>query len=303
MVIFMKKCFLTLVLLFAYLSPLVAIIGYSEEKSGFHYYLKTKISPAEKRLEAEVWIEHPPALRFYLHPEMVIRRVEANGKSVPFHPAEDAPPLDYSVGKAMDVVAENIQRLHIQYAGTIGGVVNGVNLISADLVELAWYSAWYPAFQGMHNCAFDMEVSLPSGFPIVSNGLLKNRVEKNGYSLTQWRSHQPGFDMVLLASPKLHQIKARVDGLLVEMCYGDLPAKQINVNIDGLAGGIQSLARYYGRPRVKGVLRFAYSPRDGWGYSRLPLFVVSEKYARQRLQQENGEARVFQDNCHEMAHF
>jgi len=52
-------------------------------------------------------------------------------------------------------------------------------------------------------------------------------------------------------------------------------------------------------PRVKGSLRLVYSPRSGWGYSRIPLIVVSEERAQQVLSQDNGEAR----DCRELAHF
>jgi hypothetical protein len=82
-----------------------------------------------------------------------------------------------------------------------------------------------------------------------------------------------------------------------------LPEQLLKSKTEGLAAGMERLSRLYGPPRVKGVLRLVYSPRSGWGYSRLPLIVVSEERARQVLAGDNGEAGDFRDNCHEMAHF
>jgi hypothetical protein len=66
---------------------------------------------------------------------------------------------------------------------------------------------------------------------------------------------------------------------------------------------MDKLSGYYGAPRVSGGLRIVYSPRGGWGYSRIPLIVVSEERAQGVLSGPNGEANDFRDNAHEMAHF
>ena len=59
----------------------------------------------------------------------------------------------------------------------------------------------------------------------------------------------------------------------------------------------------YGPPRVKGLLRMVNSPRDGWGYSRIPLFVIPEAYVQTLLEEEFGQGRYFHGAAHEMAHF
>jgi aminopeptidase N len=45
------------------------------------------------------------------------------------------------------------------------------------------------------------------------------------------------------------------------------------------------------------------SPRDGWGYSRVPLFVVAEVYLLDLLKQQHGMMESMHGNLHEMGHF
>ncbi len=53
----------------------------------------------------------------------------------------------------------------------------------------------------------------------------------------------------------------------------------------------------------KDVVRVASSPRDFWGYSRLPFIVVSENRAIEGRQDKFGVAREFKYLAHEAAHF
>lgn len=283
---------------------LIIGIGSAAEKGAPQYRLRVRVEPSLHKLEAEAWIQRPPSSRFYLYKGFSIHRVEADGKAVPLHPDPSAEPLPYVQGAAAVVVeAEGIQQLHLSYGGEMSEVVSGVNMIAPDLVELACYSAWYPTFAGLKEYGFEIEADLPQGFLATANGRLTAHREQEGRSISVWASYKPGFDILLLASPRLHRLEGGTDDTRVEMYYYRLPAQLLKSKIDGLAAGMDRLSSLYGPPRVKGVLRFVYSPRAGWGYSRVPLFVVSEERARQVLSQENGEARDFRDNTHEMAHF
>lgn len=109
--------------------------------------------------------------------------------------------------------------------------------------------------------------------------------------------------MVLIASPQLQKLDGRVGNTQVEMFYHLLSPDLLKSKMDSLVDGMNRLSGFYGPPRVKGILRFIYSPRGGWGYSRIPLFVVSEEYVRQEMNKEHGLARSFHNECHEIAHF
>ena len=46
-----------------------------------------------------------------------------------------------------------------------------------------------------------------------------------------------------------------------------------------------------------------YRPRGGWGYSRVPLFVVSEEYMLKILSEKDGRMESMHGSLHEMGHF
>jgi hypothetical protein len=293
-----------LVITVAILTASVVGIANAQEKSGFHYRVQVRVGPALHKLDAEAWIQQPPSFRFYLHKGLSVHQVTADGKAVAFHLDSSASPLPYTGGSAAVVLdAHDAQELHVKYGGEISEVVSGVNLITPELVELAFYSAWYPLFQEGKGFTFEVEANLPQGYVTTTNGRQKTRPENDGRSITRWTSYEPGHDIVLLASPHLHQLESGVKGTHVEIYYYRLPAQLLRSKIDGLVAGMDRLTRLYGTPHGEGILRLAYSPRSGWGYARNPLIIVSEERARWVLSQEAGEARDFRDNCHEMAHF
>ena len=273
-------------------------------ESSPHYRLKARLEPARHRLEAEVWIERPPSRTCYLHKGLVVRRATVDGKEVAFHRDEAAEPLPYvSVATAVVVEAKECQQLYMKYSGDIPEVVNGVNMLTPELVELAYYSAWYPVFPGMINSTFEIEMDAPAGFVATTNGRLKDHREQAGRAVTIWESYQPGFDLVLLASPGLHRIEATAGNLRVEMYYSRLSEQSMREIRDGLVEGLTRLSDIYGPPTVSGILRFVYSPREGWGYSRIALFVVPEAAMQEYMGKEYGEARALHGDCHEMSHF
>jgi hypothetical protein len=279
-------------------------IGYARENGAFHYRLQVRIEPTTHELQAEAWIHDPPSSRFYLYKGLSVHQVTADGKAISFHLDSTAAPLPYSpAAVATATEAQDVRLLHIQYGGEISEVVSGVNLIQPDLVELALYTAWFPMFEKMKSFSFDLETDLPRGFSCVTNGAQNARREQNGRSISAWSSYSSGVDIVLLASPLLHRLEGGEEGTRIEIYYSRLPEPILRKKIEGLSAGMRRLANLYGPPRVRGILQLVYSPRSGWGYSRLPLIVVSEERARGPLSEDNGEAMDFRDNCHEMAHF
>jgi len=285
------------------LAAFAAGSAHAEEMPVLHYQVKVRLDPSSHRLQAEVGVQHPPSSSFYLHPGLSVQQVEADGKEVGFHADSAADPLTMQARTAVTVETQNCQQLHVRYGGEISEVGNGVNMLTPELVELAYYSAWYPTFPGMINCTFETEVDAPTGFVVTTNGRLKEHREQGDRAITTWESYRPGFDMVLLASPNLHRIEAAVGDLRVEVYYSRLSEQSMKEIQDALVKGLMRLSDLYGPPTVSGVLRFVYSPRQGWGYSRIPLFVVPEAVMQEEMGNEYGEARALHGAFHEMSHF
>lgn len=288
---------LSLVLL---LITILLVPAWAKENSQAPLYLlKVRVDPSSHKIDCEARIKHPPDTRFYLNKNLEIRRVIANGHSVSFH--RDT--LPYTVKTAVIIDEEFNGDLLVEYTGTLTRIINGVNMINSDLVELAFYAAWYPLFDDNNLFDFQLDADLPSGFLTTSNGALEHQQDTEGRNLTRWVSFKPGSDIVLLASPHLKKVQENQNGTNVEIFFDKLPAEHIKTKSDRLIKAMEQLSNFYGPPRVKGFLRFVYSPRSGWGYSRIPLFVVSEKYALRQLQKEFGQAKDFHGSAHEMAHF
>jgi len=272
-------------------------------RMALHYNLKVRVDPASQKLEAEVWIQQPPSSRFCLHKGLAARRVAADGKLVAFHQNSSSDSLPYTVGSPVLLEVDEPQQLHVEYGGELREAVSGVNMITPKLVELAYYSAWYPIFQGLLVYTFEMETNIPVGFVTTTNGLKRRQWERDSRCITLWTSYKPGSDLVLIASPLLHKLERAVKDMRVEMYYHRLSAELLKTKMDSLVEGMNRLSGFYGPLQVKEVFRFVYSPRGGWGYSRIPLVLVSEDFARQEMTREYGEARDFHGSCHEMAHF
>jgi hypothetical protein len=274
-----------------------------ENHRSLEYRLKVVIDPPAGKIECEAVVKHPPASRFYLHKGLEIHRVVVDGNPASFHREPSSEPLPYTCGAAVVVDADVENELLIEYSGSLSEVINGVNMVTPDLVELALYSSWYPQFQGNNLFDFTLDADLPSGFTAVSNGVLEHRQDDENRSLTHWASFGPSFDIVLLASPHLQEMEENIDGTKVEVYSSKALQGYMKAKKDNMAKAMRQLSGLYGAPRVKGLLRFVYSPRGGWGYSRIPLFVVSEKYALSLMKEEFGEARDFHGGAHELAHF
>ena len=266
-----------------------------------HYLLKVRIEPSANRIESEVTIQHAPDSDFYLHPNMGIHRVVADGQAVSFQ-------RDASDRAQVRVEGDVHQDLLIEYsgslpAGSLPEMSERVSRVNADLVELALYAGWYPRFENANHFDFQLEADLPQDFVTVTNGLLKEQLLDQGRNRTRWVSLKPDFDIVLLASPHLQKREEKRMGTTIEIYFDEIPKEKIQAQTDSLLKGMNRFSDLYGPPRVKGLLRMVNSPRDGWGYSRIPLFVIPEAYVQTLLEEEFGQGRYFHGAAHEMAHF
>lgn len=294
------------ILNFSFLTILYIIFfmpGCSKDNAQFTFYkLKTRIEPASKKIEVEARIKYPPDSCFYLNRDLEILRISSNGRTLSFR-QDSTKYLPYTVGAATIINGAIGEELIIEYAGAFPEIINGVNMIDSSFVELALYAAWYPMFRQNTPFAFVLVADLPECYKTVTNGTLEKQVDLEGRQRTEWRSIKPGSDIVLIAGPTLKRMIADQEGTKTEIYFDKIPEEYITSKMDSMAKAINRFTEYYGSPRIKGLLRFVYAPRSGWGYSRIPLFVVSEKYALSLLKEEFGQARDYHGAFHEMAHF
>lgn len=267
------------------------------------YTLTIRIDPSTHHLTGEAVIRNPQDTCFYLNPHFEATRITSDGRPAAFQRVPDGKPMQYSVGTPVAVEGAVPREMRISYAGTIDDVINNVNMIGPDLVELAFYAAWFPVLPKSGSYEYTLVLDLPSGFTTTTNGMLKNREERGERTLTTWTSYKPTSDIAIIASPRLQLMSEERNGTAIELFFSTLPRKTMLAKRDALVTGMGRLTRLYGPPRVQGVLRFVYSPRNGWGYSRIPLFVVSEAYAQKLADEEFGQARDYHGAVHELTHF
>ena len=89
----------------------------------------------------------------------------------------------------------------------------------------------------------------------------------------------------------------------VEIFFNKSPIEHMLLKKENIKKAILRLSDFYGPLQTPGFMRYVNSPRSGRGYSRTPLFVVSEEYAVGLLGQEFGQARDFHGSVHELSHF
>jgi hypothetical protein len=266
--------------------------------------MKVRVDPATQKLEAEAWIQQPPSTRFYLQKGFAVRQALADRKEVSSH--QDSAPdnsLFAKLGTPVEIEAQSPHELYVKYGGEIREVIWKCNLIKPELVELALYAAWFPLFQGWKEFTFELEISLPVGFLTVTNGNLDRQWEQDGRSFTSWKSTVQGVDMVILASPLLQKLEGKSGEKQVEVYYHKLSAGLMKSMQGRLMEAEKRLSGLYGPSQAKGALRLVYTPRTGQGYARIPLIIVSEERALSAMSEKYGKARIFRDNCHELAHF
>ncbi len=273
--------------------------------AAMHYDVQVGIRPDARRLDATVIIRDPVSERFFLHKDFVIQSVIADGKPVAFHvdPAAKTTPF---TPEAVTIVTEarGAKVLEVRYGGSmvkpIGTIEMPINNIAPEQTELAIYSSWFPIFSLTEKYTFKLTAALPQNLSTFANGKLVAQSTAQGRTTTVWTSVQPVSDMALLALPGIKRSKAGSPP--VEIAYRDLPEDAAAKLRDGEAEAQKRLSALYGTPQAKTGLEIVFTPRPGMWYSRLPLMVISEVYASNDFKKESGEAQVFHNVSHELAH-
>ena len=269
--------------------------------------LQVDIDPKTQFLQATAKISGISAKSgqiFYLNKDFKVTSAKANGKKADFKfNLEGEPPPYVSIARPLTVKGAP-KTVEFTYSGHIKDVVSDVNMISHDLVELAIYSAYFP-FNSSDIPFFEysLNLTLPKNLKVVTNGKLVS--EKTEGTKAKYLFHSLGKpkDVLIIASPLLESKTQQLDGLKVEMFYSKKATKLVGGKIKSMGKALKVFEKRFGKTDKNGLLRFVYSPRKGWGYSRLPLFVVSEKRALKILKEPFGNERDIKGNVHELAHF
>jgi len=282
-----------------------------------HYDISASVTPSTSSLEATATLSVKPrtagsrSVRLYLHKEFSVRRVTERGRPVNFvRPAEaDDPPMYSPTGAPLDIDlgrgirANEDVTIEVAYGGPISGVVNGVNLISPSLTELAGYAAWFPIEKENGSFRYLLRLTLPTDHVAVTDGRLVETARAGSKTTHTFRRDAPGFDIPVVAGPDLNVRERREGSITARAVFRGVDDAAALASLDGVVRCAAGMTRLYGAPGAAGAITVVFSPRSGWGYSRVPLIVVPEAAASARLASPAGRLSNFLGLAHETAHF
>ncbi|MFZ2961197.1 MAG: hypothetical protein WA705_30320, partial [Candidatus Ozemobacteraceae bacterium] len=193
-----------------------------------------------------------------------------------FFNLEGKSPPYVDIGKPISL-NESPPILDFVYSGKIENTISDVNLISSDLVELSIYSAWYPFCPNLKQFSYELTVTLPAEYNVITSGELLYRKRNGSQQTLKFSFLGNTTDIPLIASKNFVPYRISHGKMTIEMWTTDGDQKFMDRQIANMAEALTSYESLYGKSALSGVMKFVYSPRNGWGYSRLPLFVVSEQ--------------------------
>ena len=193
--------------------------------------------------------------------------------------------------------------IELTYSGTISSIVNNVNLISEHLTEIALYCSWFPLMEESRGFSYSLAATLPQDHVCVTDGDLIDKVVAESNTVWHFRRESPGYDIPLIASDQFKVKALQTPEIDASLYYFELDDQVAEAYLADAVRAAEFFGDRFGDPTRKGRMIFVNSHRDGWGYSRVPLFVVSENYAQRQLNTEEGRAGRMHGNAHEIAHF
>ncbi len=274
-----------------------------------HYRLAVRVEPdahtitVQGRLEGRACDE---GHRLYLNRSFRIESFRVAGKAAAVRFDTAAPPAQWTEVTRPLVFDCRPGPVEFSYVGTIADTVEGVNLVAPGLVELAMSSGWYPFDPGVSAFTYDLELNLPAGWLVASGGRSKGARSSGGRQVFRFAATTPGMDLAFVASPELVVRRAGDERVPVEVYSARADTALAAGASRQLQRAVALYDAWYGQPRAgKDPLpsRLVFSPRGGWGYSRLPLILIPAGVARMWSRQPLGEALILQGTAHELAHF
>jgi hypothetical protein len=286
-------------------AALLAAPGTARPQPLPHYALRVELDPAAHALRVRGSLSGlGDSLRtIFLNQSFRVQRLAVDGRAVKavFDRAA-APPPYVSVARPL-VLGRAASRLDFAYSGNIADTIDDVNMLGPDLVELASYSGWFPFAPELTRFTYDLTVILPAGYMLTGAGRLADDTPRGGRRTVRLTSTVPAFDVPIVASPTFRRWTLAAGTSQLEIYGPAHDAALARRTLGELAAAFDTLTTWFGAAAGSGMLRLVYSPRGGWGYSRLPLIVVSDRTKDAMLRAPLGEARNFEGNAHELAHF
>jgi hypothetical protein len=291
------------------------IFAFSSEITS--YDITVNVSPPENFLEARARISvaggEIPAqkIRIFLHEEFTVESILSGSTPLRFSVLtrkEDTMmfcpsgiPIDIDLDEALD--ADGHLLIDIRYSGPISQIINDVNLISDHLVEMAVYCSWFPLMKESRAFTYALKIDLPADFVCVTDGNLIESEVQEGRQTWLFKRESPGFDIPVVASDQFKIKRMDTPEISASIYYKDMDDGLAGEDLENVIDCVDYTKNILGEPVRQGKLIYVNSPRGGWGYSRVPFFVVSEEYAQSQLRSPDAKVRRFQGQAHEIGHF
>jgi hypothetical protein len=231
--------------------------------------------------------------RLWLNRDLMISRVEIDGRAVPPPSPVDAGGFWLSSARAIDLPCPR-RDARLVYAGPGTLHPDGRNQVSPRLVELSLYGAWYPLQRIDQHTLWRLNTRLPPGWRLATPG----RVTRSGPALVI--TARRASDIVLLAAPGLAETPASPQSARVLLDAAASPAERATAAALGreAAASVAAFTALLG-PAGRQPPELVFTPRSGpLSYARLPLIVTP----RADLTAPGGRSLMLTVR-HEVAHF
>ena len=195
------------------------------------------------------------------------------------------------------------RRLSLFYRGRIQSLVNGVNIISPGLVELALYAGWFPRIVGGGEFDVKMEVEAPSDMTILSHAEPQKvkHGRRRSHAVFSMRSRLE--DVPLLAVPDLRTVERSRDGIRARLHHSDLEDGAVAQILDAMLWIEAHYRAAFDLPAATDRIELFVSPRGGWNYARAPLIIMSREVLRDGVDPGTAAGRLgFVRLAHEIGH-
>jgi hypothetical protein len=291
------------------------------------YDLKVSIEPNDGTVAVQGCVDVPPTaasgstLKFNLHETMEITKLLIDGKPATFAyaPMDGSLPLPATRGVVVNLPAAHPQssiRMDIAYHGRLEVLPEfGASpdmrhsmddQINSRMVELAFYSSWFPQFAFGQPVKSELTLSLPQSWIAICSGKKTEEKIAAGRVVTHWSSAKD-VDVVILASSNYKLTQLRESGVPVEIYDTQMPETFIRQDGEQIAGVLKLYISKLGETNIpNGVVRHVYSPkREGQGragFARPGLIVTSEGRTIDGLANDPNFS-LFQGVAHEIAHY
>ncbi len=306
----------------------VPILLFAENRpSPTAYDLKVSIEPDNGTIAVEGQVVVPAGaatastLKFNLHETMEITKLLINGKPATFAyaPMDGSLPLPATRGVVVNLPPSSSQgdmRMDIAYQGRLQVLpefgaspdlrYSMDDQINSRMVELAFYSSWFPQFAFGQPVKSELTLSLPQNWISICSGKKTQHTVAAGRAITHWSSAKD-VDLVILASPGYKLTQLQESGVPVEIYDTQLPETFVRQDGEQIAGVLKLYSGKLGETDVpNGVVRHVYSPkRKGQGragFARPGLIVTSEGRTLEGLANDPNFS-LFQGVAHEIAHY